>query len=110
MIRVTWLRPIASGTVENLLSYNISVVQGSRTFYDILDDSTTVYVITDLAPGEDYTIQVCVCTCMRACMMYVHVCAHMCTCVLCCVYVRECMCVCACVCVRMRTHVLCVCA
>ena len=73
-IKVTWLHPVASGTVENMLSYNISVIGGS--FSDILDDGTTMYIITDLTPGSYYTIQVCVCVCVcvyvSICIIFVH--------------------------------------
>ena len=109
MIKITWLHPIASGTVENLLSYNISVVEG--TFYDTLDDSATVYVITDLAPGAIYTIQVCVCLCLCLCVymcvrvcVRAHVCVHVCTSV--CTHPSVCLSLYTYVCVHLRSTLL----
>ena len=97
-ILVTWQRPIASGTMENTLSYNISI---NDSFVELLDNSTTVYLITSRTPGVSYTIQVCVCCVYVLCVymcMYVYVC-----CVVC---VRACMCVCmhVCLCVRVCVH------
>ena len=85
VIMVTWLRPVASGTADNLLSYNISV---GGDFDVTLDNVTTIYVIADLTPGANYTIQVCVCVC---------VCTHACVCACVCVCVRTCLCLCLCV-------------
>ena len=84
VIMVTWLRPVASGTADNLLSYNISV---GGDFDVTLDNVTTMYVIADLTPGANYTIQVCVCVC---------VCVR--ACVRACMCVRTCLCVCMCLC------------
>ena len=60
-ILVTWQRPIASGTMENTLSYNISI---NDSFVELLDNSTTMYLITSRTPGVSYTIQVCGCVCV----------------------------------------------
>ena len=82
-ILVTWQRPIASGTMENTLSYNISI---NDSLVELLDNSTTMYLITSRTPGVSYTIQVCGCMCV-------------CMCVLCSVRVCVCVCMYLCFCV-----------
>ena len=104
VIMVTWLRPVASGTADNLLSYNISV---GGDFDVTLDNVTTMYVIADLTPGVNYTIQVCVCVCARTCVC-VCVCMHVCVRVCVCAHVFVCVSVCARVCVCLNAC-LCVC-
>ena len=106
-ILVTWQRPIASGTMENTLSYNISI---NDNFLELLDNSTTMYLITSRTPGVSYTIQVCVyvcvlCVCVCVCV-YVHMYVRCIVCV--CVRVRACLCVCmhVCVCVCVLCSVL----
>ena len=94
VIMVTWLRPVASGTADNLLSYNLSV--GGGGFDITLDNVTTMYDVTDLTPGANYTIQVCVCVC--AC-----VCARTCLCL--CVCTCLCMFVCVFVCMCVYIHI-----
>ena len=64
-ILVTWQRPIASGTMENTLSYSISI---NDSFVELLDNSTTMYLITSRTPGVSYTIQVCGCMCVWVCV------------------------------------------
>ena len=96
-ILVTWQRPIASGTMENTLSYNISI---NDSFIELLDNSTTMYLITSRTPGVSYTIQVCGCMCVCVCVCCV-VCVHV-------LYVCACLCMCVCVCVRTCVFV-CVC-
>ena len=84
VIMVTWLRPVASGTADNLLSYNVSV--GGGDFDVTLDNVTTMYVIANLTPGVYYTIQVCVCVlcvgdmciCVGDMCICVHACMHTC--------------------------------
>ena len=105
-ILVTWQRPIASGTMENTLSYNISI---NDSFVELLDNSTTMYLITSRTPGVSYTIQVCgcmcvwVCVCCVVCVRVLYVCTCLCVCVymhvFACVCLRECLCACACICV-----------
>ena len=111
-ILVTWQHPIASGTMENTLTYNISI---NDSFIELLDNSTTMYLITSRTPGVSYTIQVCGCMCVCVCcvvcvhVLYVCACLCMCVCLCVCVCVRACLCACACmhICVFMCMCVLC---
>ena len=118
-ILVTWQRPIASGTMENALSYKISI---NDSFLELLDNSTTMYLITSRAPGVNYTIQVCVCVCVHVLCMWEYVRVGVCVlCVweyVCCVCGSMCVvCVGVCVCcvcgsmcvVCVGVCVLCVC-
>ena len=105
-ILVTWQRPIASGTMENTLSYSISI---NDSFVELLDNSTTMYLITSRTSGVSYTIQVCGCMCVWVCVCVLCsvracvVCVYMFVCVyvrvFVCVCLRACLCACACICV-----------
>ena len=99
-IRVTWQRPIASGTIEDTLSYSISI---NNNFLQLLNDATTMHLITNLDPGTDYTIQVCVYVFLYVCE-YVLMCSIVCLCMF--LYLLICVCVCVCVCVSVS---VCVC-